>query len=216
MSEHFIIRFFKEEEWQSVNYTIRWNGKRRCKDETLKDHLFLCGVFSTILIEDILPDEIALHLEVTRAALFHDFVDEALTGDLSHDLKYNEVNGAELRCLLFDFVLKKTSEKLDSEVASEKILIKSIQYDKSSVVYRVIKFIDWLACYYYVCQEIEMGNKSFLKYLQKIEDKIIQVSEDLVEDFSFYYPTKFNKKPIFDIINFVRQNNKEYVNTRTI
>lgn len=169
--ENLLIKLFKDEDFDALNNTIRWNGKSRHNDESVGHHTYLVTVFVRVILEDMFQhlepvDEgfdisQMMKLRVMTKALFHDF-DETITGDVIHTVKYNKFNGEDIRNALEAYVHGAMAQKLDLGVPSELMIYESITDQKGFEKY-LVKLGDWLSVLFYISKEISLGNSRFKK-----------------------------------------------------
>jgi 5'-deoxynucleotidase YfbR-like HD superfamily hydrolase len=197
-TDSMVIRLFNEEEWQSISSTIRWNSIQRIKDESLRDHLFLCAMFGRIIVEELFSNDkpylTEFKLETITSCMFHDF-DEVFTGDILHHVKYNSISGNEIRQGLNKFVHAELQEKmfLNDDYPSQKMFLHSI-FTNDKCVKSIVKVVDWLSCLHYVYSEKRLGNKNFDVYIEKCKNSLFQAIETSKYELSFRFPTDCNFK----------------------
>jgi len=198
-----VVRFFKEECWQSISATTRWNSIPRIKDESLRDHLFLCAMFGRVIVEELFgsdkPYLVKFKLDTITACLFHDF-DEAFTGDILHHVKYNQRNGSEFRNAIESFIDHKLDEELDRNIDSQKMLRDSIE-TKDKNIKGIVKVVDWLTCLHYVESEKRLGNQNFNNYIELCKTKLFEAIEISKYDLNFNFPHDCN----FTVYNEIKE-----------
>src|ERR1017187_5535469 len=119
-----IDKLFESKELDELNNMVRWNGAVRIKDETVVQHSFIVALFTRLLAEEIFTDD-KIKLEATTFALLHD-LDEAMTGDINHVIKYNIKNGDELRNIIDSYVYQKAKESFPPEGTKSDALINQL------------------------------------------------------------------------------------------
>jgi len=156
-------KFLFDPEFDRLSNTIRWNGLNRIKDETVAHHSHTVSIFSMIIAEEVFGEDDSVKLQVLSYAVLHDY-DEIFTGDILSPVKYNELNGIDLREEIDRFVDHKVSQKFPDNTATDLMFRKYLQKNFPSYIYRLVKIADWLSMYHYIKKEITLGNKG-------VEDK---------------------------------------------
>ncbi len=193
-----------DEDFDALNNLVRWNGKKRVKDESVAHHSFLVTWFSRILGESIFKDA-DIKLMITTYAIFHDF-DEVFTGDILHPFKYNEINGSKIRKLIKEFCDYKINEKFKDDDPTDKLFRKYLLGEVPAYVKKIVKVADWLSMAFYVRKEIRLGNtdweddyKTCLVRLQMALDDCILIldeecgKEGIMFDDKILSNTKYSK-----------------------
>jgi len=148
---------------------VQWLERDTFNRESVSQHSFKVAVFTRVLLDDIFGDTQDFRVErfkmncVTHA-IFHDFDEAIFLRDVSHNVKYNEFNGSDVRKSIDDFVEYEFNKEFAKESESEKPAydtLKSAIIDVDPDVKKVVKVADWLALLYYCRRELALGNKNF-------------------------------------------------------
>lgn len=167
-----ITEIFEDEQFNSLNTLVRWNGVMRIKDETVAHHLFLAGMFGSFLLEELFryaPQTVEMlkwRMEIGEDIKFHDF-DEMFGGDVLYPLKYNKYNGADVRRHIDEFVTLSAQEKFSKGETVDRVMTKRLVEPMTTVNKKIVKVADWLACVFYLNNEVNLGNKSLQGYRLK-------------------------------------------------
>jgi len=225
----------EDENMSSMNFLTRWNkgvSSFVLSKDTLSNHSYWVALFAGIIVGKLL-DRVQwseattemnlivlqkLRGDVLMYALLHDF-DEPITGDILHDVKYNQMMGEEMRNLLDKFIKDKMSAyttKLDSN--SEFLepngsygyfseLLRSYFVNKDNPDFDVIKSIvklgDCLSSIFILQKELEMGNIHAV--VQKLYDNYINYLKRVIPIFSIECQDFLTKRNMEN--NSVVQNN---------
>ena len=188
-----------KEFWQSgqreeLNSIKRWNGKDTVKEESVGEHTFSVvqnvAIMCMGLFNPSYTDVVALQRDALMYAVFHD-VDEVLTGDIGHELKYNNFNGEEIRQAIDAYVKQQVAAKYDIEFVGDEmkrfILMEHKRF--GGIVKKLVKVADWTSMRSYCEREYKtFSNQSFKKlfeycHLQYI--KSLQVLEQNLDSSLF-------------------------------
>lgn len=192
---------------------IQWQEFDTFTKESVSQHSYKVAIFARILLEDIFGDYsskevLKFKLEVVTRALLHDWDEALLLRDISHETKYNGYNGTELRRVLDDFSAYKSVEDFWSEYKGEegtsRMLINNIQ-GKPEPVYSFVKICDWIALYFYMKRERDLGNhnldhswniarENFVRYI----DYTIKLLNEKFENEEKDYTELLNLKTLFN------------------
>ena len=201
--ESLIVKIFTEEKWNAISSTTRWNSIPRIKDESLRDHLYLCTLFGRIIVEELFGNDkpylVEFKLDVVTACMFHDF-DEIFTGDILHHVKHNNFNGSKIREAVDEFVHMKLREEFDRNLPSQKMLVDGIEIQDKTIK-GIVKVVDWLSCLIYVESEKELGNKNFDSYIPKCKQELFEAIERSKFDINFRFPLDCN----FTVYNQIKE-----------
>ena len=187
-----------------LNEIDRWDRKRTIKNETVGGHTLDVTMMVRTAVEEILPHYAYKEkLEITTDATGHDF-DENFSGDVNHDVKYNEINGAEIRKALKVFCETRCKQYFNLPTKSHHMWIQSTT-NKSEYSHDLIKVFDWISMGVFCKREIALGNSTFnktfdycksslIKACDKSEESMRKMCEDrnytIDSDFSLYNQIK--------------------------
>lgn len=157
---------------------VQWLERDTFNRESVSQHSFKVAVFTRVLLDDIFGDIKDFQIErfkmdcVTHA-IFHDFDEAIFLRDVSHNVKYNEFNGNDVRKSIDEFVEYEFNKEFAQELENDKVAcntLKTAIIDVDPNVKKVVKVADWLALLYYCRRELALGNKNFdLTYKYCIE-----------------------------------------------
>ena len=203
-----IVKIFNGEYLRRLDNIIQWLEKDTIKKESVATHSFKVSVFCRVLLEDIFGNNtddakiLKFKLDCVTFALLHDWDEALICRDISHEIKYNEWNGEELRALL---------DKLSSHYALQEfgplnendscdMIIENI-VNPGDLVHAVVKICDWLAMEYFLIREMRLGNKQFKNtsdYCIENACKQIRIVEQMFEKRFEKYTYNFDN--LYDLI----------------
>lgn len=146
---------------------VQWQEKNRLHNENVGSHSLKVTVFTRVLLEDSLPgfspDTVQFKLDCVTLAMFHDFDEALILRDISHETKYNDFNGEEIRKAINDYA-RYLSQKEFQECGERgftdvfQMLFNNICCPNEDVK-QFVKLADWLALLYNLNIEKGLGNK---------------------------------------------------------
>lgn len=143
----------------------RWSLNRVIKNETVAQHSYWVAFFTCCIVEELITEKNSqkneIKLKCIRYALFHD-LDEVFTGDVSHQLKYNENNGEEIKKLIDEYIESQILLNFPSNDSLDK-MFKECLLETSNIVKNIVKIADWLSFLKYLKEEESYGNKNILE-----------------------------------------------------
>ena len=206
----------EDENISSMNFLIRWNKgvpSFALSKDTLSNHSYWVTLFSGIIVGKLLDKvEFAESSTDTCMAILHKFrgdtlmyaclhdFDEPITGDILHDVKYNESMGQEVRGLLDKFIKLKMTDYTDRLLTNTEAfeqgsfnyfsdLLKRYFVDSFKgdfgVVKSVVKMGDCLSSIFVLQKELEMGN--IHPVIQTLYDHYINYLKRMIPIFSTEY-----------------------------
>lgn len=185
----------------------QWQEIDVFKEESVSQHSYKVSVLGRILLEDLFgsytqdPNVLSFKLKCVDAFLFHDWDETLILRDISHETKYNDFNGSEIRDVLDDFVRHKVLEEFGENVllpypvwtSSSTLLISNIVQEDTRVK-TFCKLADWIALSFYVKRERELGNRGLEKQwlhikegLEKSIENVIKMLESEFSDYQFEF-----------------------------
>jgi len=202
----------EDKNMSSMNFLTRWNkgiSSFVLSKDTLSNHSYWVALFAGIIVGKLL-DKVEydntdakmflLHKlkgDVLMYALLHDF-DEPITGDILHDVKYNNMMGQEMRGLLDKYIKHKMSDYINSIQKNETEpfgtgsfgyfgeLLRGYYIDQDNpdfaVVKSIVKLGDCLSSIFIVQKELEMGN--IHPVIQTLYDNYINYLKRMIPIFS--------------------------------
>lgn len=144
-----------------LNQIDRWDRKRTIKVETVGGHSHDVTIIVRALVEEIFPtNAYEQKLEIVTDASMHDF-DEVFSGDLNHDVKYNDINGDEIRRVLSEFCNARLRQYFSDNTNKSSVMFLKSTTDKSQYSKDLIKVADWISMAIFCKREISLGNTTF-------------------------------------------------------
>lgn len=174
-----ILDILNDPELIEVNALKRWNNKSTTSEETVPQHTFWVCIFARVIAEEMGLDEKST-LQVITYALFHD-LDEIFSGDIVHPVKYNKINGEQIRELLGEFVRHEVSKKFNGGTRAEGMMINYINGDVPKHVKLIVKCSDWLSMMQFCQHEVSMSNTNFDELITYCNESIKYVAQNCIE-----------------------------------
>lgn len=192
-----IEKLFKSELLKNLSTNERWNNEHNIKKENVAEHsysvVWITKIICLYLFEESNPK---LENEILTYAIFHE-LDETLTGDINHNLKYNDYNGVDIRLAIDDYV----NHTLGNLFQADNIHNRMFKYEvlhKKKISWFIVKTADWLAMLFYSLNETNLGNNYFHEIYENVLQKFRQhcdLTKSFIENDSQF--EKINTK-IFD------------------
>jgi 5'-deoxynucleotidase YfbR-like HD superfamily hydrolase len=191
-------KYIKTEYLRRIDHTHRFQGSPIIQSETISSHSWWHTFFARILptkifnVQNICVFEepngvinliararlqyfMNLLLEITSYSIFHD-LPEIFSGDISHEVKYNEFNGEEICKALKDFedsmMLKHFSD--ESEILKLSNHAQLPPFEK-----KILKICDWLSLVKQLENEYSLGNRNLGKVLVKTKSALLKINNEL-------------------------------------
>lgn len=164
MKKNKTLSFINEKYSRNMDNITRFSLERTLRNETLAGHSWWVSFFTTAMLSDLKNVDkkmftVEFELNCIKYAIIHDFKDEIFTGDLDHNLKYNEYNGRKIR----KSVELYGNKALVQNFGENNVVDFSVSKDK--LVKDFVKVADWLGLMKEVVAEISLGNKNSIKIL---------------------------------------------------
>lgn len=168
--ENLVSLLTRDKQYDSLDKIIRWNGVDVEQSESVSTHTFNVIFWSAIFAhltfcsedsDNIITDS-ELKLMIVNKATFHDFT-EIFDHDVNYKVKYNPINGSEIRALLRDYVSSELNRKLsqydlyDSNF-SNFLSFYALDSKEDSPYYikivdKFVKIFDWYSCVKFLSRE---------------------------------------------------------------
>lgn len=187
-----IEKIYNAEYLTRLDNIIQWQDKNVVKRESVSQHSYKVVLFTRLFLQDLFEgcnDRIHQDIIILSVdyAMFHDWDEALIFRDLSHDFKYNEFNGEEVRRVV-DRYVEYISEK---EFGVDSFICKNLK-SEAILIKKIVKFADWLALNHFIKNEI---NKQILeKEKKKCEENAIRTFNEILEILK-------NSKINFNIVN---------------
>lgn len=195
-----LSKIFNGKYLQRLDNIIQWQEKDVFKQESVSQHSYKVAIFARVLLEDIFGQSEDANvnefkLEVITRALLHDWDESFILRDLSHEIKYNEYNGYDIRRALNSFVRYKVSKELkegvkgvvDQMTFASEMMINNI-ISSTSIENNFVKVCDWLALIMFIKREMKLGNSDFEEFLFRAKENILKAKEILIKDLKLHFP----------------------------
>lgn len=169
-----IDKIFQDKDFDALNQTTRWNGKRVIKTESVAEHTNMVALFARFLAEEIYEGSskyASKCLEIVTLALFHD-LDEIFSGDVSHSLKYNKMNGVMIKNEIEKYVEFSLKNKFSTSSKSDQLVLNVLGGNQSQESHLIVKIADWLSMCYFLEREKSLGNSNILETLNYCEHHV--------------------------------------------
>lgn len=188
----------------------QWQEMDVFKEESVSQHSYKVSIFGRILLEDIFGFDnedakvLAFKLDCVDAFAFHDWDEALILRDMSHETKYNNYNGTEIRTALNNLSKHKAIEEFGEEdesgsgnwTASANMVVDNITRSGDDVKI-FCKLADWLALAFYMKRERELGNKSLSAQWERgragLEQAVTNVIEMLNRKFGGHVIMNFSE-----------------------
>ena len=215
-----IIRRSMNGDFDRLFDTMRWNSSNFVfQKESLAAHQYMVAYFANALALD-LSFGVEARLNVLEYALHHDW-DEIFTGDIGHEVKYNQYNGLRIRESLEELIRFSAQKEFlrseyDSEIVIGRIIADTHEY--APCVKMLVKVCDWLSMLFFCVREVKLGNTYFLSKMMycidscvasvdKFWDQLLIDSGDNADFLTVFAPEEEFKQELIDIINSFSQLN---------
>jgi len=192
-------RLFNDPTFDRLNNLSRWNGIRRIKEESVAHHSYIVTLFARIIAESVFVSSDD-RLMVTTKAIFHDW-DEIITGDITHDVKYNDFNGEILRNALDAFAKAAMKEKFNSGTRSEGLITGYSVGNIPKYIEKIVKVADWLSMAFYLKMEVSLGNQSMDTIFRYCNNHINQACKEAKEELALSCKDGFSVSLLDEIID---------------
>ena len=210
-----LSKIFNGKYLQRLDNIIQWQEKDVFKQESVSQHSYKVTIFARVLLEDIFslsnnPKVNMFKLDVTTRALFHDWDETLILRDMSHETKYNEFNGEEIRTALNRLAQEKAKTEFreaDEDgtwTDSMNMMVYTICVPVEPVK-SFAKLCDWMALFFYMRREKLIGNKDFRNSWEIVASKFPKAIEEVEKQLKEHFPNEVmdftelnNLKTIFE------------------
>lgn len=151
----------------------QWQEMDVFKEESVSQHSYKVTIFARVLLEDVFGNRgddvevLKFKNDCVSRAMFHDWDEALILRDMSHETKYNNYNGKQIRGALDDFSKYRAYEEFSKNSEGEKNATSEMLLDSISnpdrEVEKFVKLCDWLALAFYIKREESLGNTSLRK-----------------------------------------------------
>lgn len=194
-------RLFNDPTFDRLNNLHRWNGIRRIKEESVAHHSYIVTLFARIIAETTFVGTEDRLMVVTKA-IFHDW-DEIITGDITHDVKYNDFNGEEIRTALKAFAKNEFKQHFskDNGTFTEMLIMGYSVGNTPKYIDKIVKVADWLSMAFYLKMEVSLGNRSMDRLFRFCEKHIIKSCVEAKEELAISCEDGFSVSLLNEIID---------------
>lgn len=186
-------KIFTGDYLKRLDNIIQWQEKDVLTQESVSKHSYKVAVFATAIMGELFPAEDmdnritqGVQLLTIQRALFHDWDEAFILRDLSHEMKYNEYNGKQIRKAVDSLA----SHLLEKEFGGNNV-VNTAMTTPDALARDVCKLADWLAMAYFLNREIRLGNQT-LKTETETVFKGLNVSAHTCRKIYLSYCQEFN------------------------
>lgn len=143
----------------------QWSEKNTLFTESVASHSYKVSFFTAVVFYSLFrsvinSSEVAIfYMKCMNRALMHDWDESIILRDLSHELKYNEFNGGELRERVDEYVEHVINTDFTIFMDLYPFFHDSMLSDHKDVN-SLVKIADWLAMYCFLKREFLLGNRT--------------------------------------------------------
>lgn len=152
----------------SLDNIHQWEERDSIIKESVSQHSFKVACIAAYLLDRMQCKDMLFRADVMTYAVLHDFDESIIKRDIAHPVKYNALNGDELRRVLNEYV--------DSML--DKYEWKFVK-DFGSDVKMFVKLCDWIALYTFIKRNAVLGSKMFEYERKYCLDSIVEKMDDL-------------------------------------
>lgn len=200
---------------QRLDNIKQWQEMDVFKEESVSQHSYKVAIFARVLLEDIFslsnnPKVNQFKLNVVTRALLHDWDEALILRDMSHETKYNDYNGQEIREVLDRLASHKAQEEFSESnengdwTDSASMMIYTITMPEEPEK-SFAKLCDWIALFFYMRREKKLGNKDLDNSWNIASSKFPDAIDNVIKILTVHFPDEVmdfdelnNLKTIFD------------------
>ena len=136
---------------EKLDRITQWEEKEVLHHESVSQHSFKVAVYTKAILDDIFGSEsdekiAEFKYKTLSYAIAHDFDEAILLRDISHELKYNPFNGADIRLALDNYV---------DHVLKQDSFLKNMM-ECTNLNKKFVKLADWIALLTFCDRELSM------------------------------------------------------------
>ena len=184
-----INKIFNGAYLKRLDNIVQWSEKDVFTRETVSQHSFKVTIFCRVLLHEIFgvpkSERVARFcMRCVDHAMFHDWDEALLLRDISHETKYNEYNGYEIRKALDNLSRHLASQEFVDGTPTGDFIYSAIQ-ENDEVVHAFCKVCDWMALAFFIKREQSLGNRNLSVQTQTVKkglEKSIKACKDYLED----------------------------------
>ena len=157
-----IVKIFKDDYLKRLDNIIQWSEKDVFNKESVSQHSYKVTIFCRVLLEEVFgknktrkPREFMM--SCVDHAMFHDWDEALLLRDISHETKYNEFNGEEIRAALDALSKFLAKKEFETDTVGGQFVYDALNTTDSKVLI-FCKVCDWMALAFFIKREQSRGN----------------------------------------------------------
>lgn len=190
----------------------QWQEMDVFKEESVSQHSYKDAVFARVLLEDVFghsidPKVLLFKLDVVSRAIFHDWDEALILRDMSHETKYNDYNGEEVRRVLDNLSkhialreFKETDEHGTDTDASNMML--SMVCACPEPEKKFAKLCDWVALYFYMKRERSLGNRGLDEQWERAKQNFPKAVDAVINSLKINFPdVEINITELYNLKN---------------
>lgn len=177
-------------QFDQLNNMVRWNGFNRITDETVGQHSHVVSWLTALLCEEIFDND-SPKLEAIRFAIFHDS-NEYITGDVNHNVKYNEFNGTEIKRNLDEFINYFVDNQFPKNNPINRLLNSMLKEEIKPYIKKIVKLADWMSMYMYLAKEQSLGNKNAENKIRYCYESMLKTADEAITELEKQNDYKIN------------------------
>jgi len=193
-----LTKLFKGLFLKRLDNIKQWQEMDVFKSESVSQHSYKVTTFCISMLEDIFgasddPKVLKYKLECIRHAHFHDWDESLILRDMSHETKYNDFNGQDIRNALNALSQHLVKTELNEVRPNDGTYTDSFLMMRRSVVSPLedvksfVKLCDWLGLIFYMKREKSLGNLSlgeqYERAIRAVRLKAAEVKQMLCNKF---------------------------------
>jgi 5'-deoxynucleotidase YfbR-like HD superfamily hydrolase len=161
------INGFLEFSIDRLGSITRYNTRRFIRPQTVMQHIGSTALIAMLISDYLNEIGVKNNSEKTlRMAIVHD-IEEVISGDIPHELKYDVPHSARLRSTLNElsaYTLSKTLDLIgDSHLKGEYRKLLDEEKDMATIEAKIVKAADYIDVVIYARLESKIGNKTMKK-----------------------------------------------------
>lgn len=193
-----IEKIFSGDYLKRLDNIIQWSEKDVFTRESVSQHSYKVTIFCRVMLQEIFGDLTMCNdnvklftLKCVDHAMFHDWDEALLLRDISHETKYNEFNGGEIREALDSLSGFLAKKEFEIDTVGGKFVYDALNTTDSKVLI-FCKVCDWMALAFFIKREQSRGNTNLSAQYATVRNGLIKSVDKcksmLLTAFSSYKP----------------------------
>ena len=183
-----IVKIFNGDYLKRLDNIIQWSEMDVNTHESVSSHSYKVTIFCRVLLEEIFDKEwnrkvSNFVLSCVDHAMFHDWDEALLLRDISHETKYNDFNGDEIRKALDALSEHLSRVEFNADTIGGKFVYSALN-TKDENVKTFCKLCDWMALAFFIKREQSRGNKCLRKQYLTVRNGLYSSVKKCKEMFS--------------------------------